>query len=152
MPPNSVEALDTTIQTTNEWLRDIAIEIGDDNRRHAYLALRGALHAVRDFLPIDESAQFAAQLPMLVRGLYYEGWDPSRTPETVRTRERFLSRVDAALERAMWNEEYPLDTEQAARGVLRVLSACISEGEIAQVRHLMPEQVRNLWPETAISY
>ena len=56
MTPNSVEAFDTTIQKTNEWLRDIANELGDDNRRHAYLALRGTLHAVRDFLPLDESA------------------------------------------------------------------------------------------------
>jgi uncharacterized protein (DUF2267 family) len=150
MTPNSVEALDTTIQKTNEWLRDIAFEIGDDSRRHAYLALRGTLHAIRDFLPIDESAQFAAQLPMLVRGLYFEGWDPSRTPETVRTRERFLGIVDAALERAMWNEAYPLDAEEATRAVLRILSDRISGGEMEQVRHMLPVRVRELWPTMSV--
>ena len=147
MTPNSVEALDTTIQKTNEWLRDIANELGDDNRRHAYLALRGTLHAVRDFLPIEESAQLSAQLPMLVRGIYFEGWNPSGTPERERSRARFLSRVEAALERALWNEDYPIDTEAAVRAVLRVLSDRVSAGEMDQVRHVMPERVRELWPK-----
>ena len=150
MTPNSVEAFDTTIQKTNEWLRDIANELGIDNRRHAYLALRGTLHAMRDFLPIDESAQFSAQLPMLVRGLYFEGWDPSDTPAKDRSRERFLGRVETALERALWNEEYPIDAEAAARAVLRVISDRISGGEMDQVRRVMPERIRELWPTMSV--
>jgi uncharacterized protein (DUF2267 family) len=132
-------------------LRDIAIELGIDNRRHAYLALRGTLHAVRDFLPLDESAQFAAQLPMLVRGMYFEGWDPSSTPERDRSLESFLRRVEGALERALWNEEYPIGAEQAARAVLRVLSDRISGGEMDQVRHVMPERIRDLWPTMSVT-
>lgn len=150
MTPNSVEAFDTTVQKTNEWLHDIAQQLGIDNRRHAYLALRGTLHALRDFLPLEESAQFAAQLPMLVRGLYFEGWNPSHTPERDRTRERFLSRVDAAMERAMWGEDVPIDREEAARAVLYVLSAKVSSGEMDQVRSVMPERLRDLWPEPAV--
>ena len=150
MTPNSVEAFDTTLQKTNEWLRDIALEIGDDNRRHAYLALRGTLHAVRDFLPIDESAQFSAQLPMLVRGLYFEGWDPSDTPTKDRSREHFLARVETALERALWNEDYPIDADQAARAVLRVISDRIAGGEMDQVRRVMPERIRELWPTMSV--
>jgi uncharacterized protein (DUF2267 family) len=72
MSTTKIEAFDTTVQKTNEWLRDISRELGDENRRHAYLALRGTLHAIRDFLPIEESAQLSAQLPMLVRGIYFE--------------------------------------------------------------------------------
>lgn len=150
MTPNSVEAFDTTIQKTNEWLRDIANELGDDNRRHAYLALRGTLHAVRDFLPLDESAQFSAQLPMLVRGIYFEGWDPSDTPTKDRSRERFLGRVETALERALWNEDYPIDADQAARAVLRVISDRIAGGEMDQVRRVMPERIRELWPTMSV--
>jgi uncharacterized protein (DUF2267 family) len=149
MTANTVEAFDTTVQKTNAWLLDIAREMGIDNRRHAYLALRGTLHALRDFLPLEESAQFSAQLPMLVRGLYFEGWNPSHTPEQERTREGFLSRVEAAMARAMWSEDFPIDTEEAARAVLRVLSDKVSPGEMDQVRSVMPERLRELWPDPA---
>ena len=151
MTPNSVDAFETTIQKTNEWLRDIALELGTDNRRHAYLALRGTLHAIRDFLPLEESAQLSAQLPMLVRGLYFEGWNPSATLGKDRSQERFLSRIEGALERASFHEAYPIDTEEAARAVLRVLSDHVSGGELAKVRGVMPERVRELWPTMTVT-
>ena len=147
MSTNTIEAFETTVHKTNEWLRDIANQLGDDNRRHAYLALRGTLHAVRDFLPIEESAHLSAQLPMLVRGIYFEGWNPTNTPEEDRSRASFLSRTEHALERALWNEDHRIDAEQAARAVLGVLSYHISPGEVEQVRHVLPEPVRELWPE-----
>jgi uncharacterized protein (DUF2267 family) len=149
MSTTNIEAFDTTVQKTNEWLRDISRELGDENRRHAYLALRGTLHAIRDFLPIEESAQLSAQLPMLVRGIYFEGWNPSDTPAEDRSLESFLSRTEHALERALWNEDHGIDSEHAARAVLRVLSDRISAGEIEQVRHVLPKHVRKLWPEVA---
>jgi uncharacterized protein (DUF2267 family) len=149
MTNTGFDVFDSTTQKTNEWLRDISHELEDENRRHAYLALRGTLHAVRDFLPVDESAQLSAQLPMLVRGIYFEGWNPSHTPEENRSRESFLSRVDDALERALWNEETTIDAEQAAKAVLHVLSDRISDGEATQIRNVMPERIRDLWPEMA---
>jgi uncharacterized protein (DUF2267 family) len=147
MTIDSIEAFDTTLQKTNEWLRDIAAELDTENRRHAYLALRGTLHAIRDFLPLEESAQLSAQLPMLVRGIYFEGWNPSATPEEDRSLESFLRRTEHALERALWNEDETFSTEAAARAVLRVLSNRVSAGEIEQVRHVLPEKIRELWPE-----
>jgi uncharacterized protein (DUF2267 family) len=149
MSTTHIEALDTTVHKTNEWLRDIGQELGDDNRRHAYLALRGTLHAIRDFLPLEESAHLSAQLPMLVRGLYFEGWNPSHTPEEDRSLDSFLSRVDRALERALWNEDTDITPERAARAVLRILSDRVSTGEIDQVQHVLPEHIRALWPEMA---
>jgi uncharacterized protein (DUF2267 family) len=149
MSTTKIEVFYTTVQKTNEWLRDISQELGDENRRHAYLALRGTLHAIRDFLPIEESAHLSAQLPLLVRGIYFEGWNPSNTPEEDRSLESFLSRTEHALERALWNEDHHIDTEHAARAVLRVLSDRISAGEVEQVRHVLPERIRDLWPETA---
>lgn len=146
MTQKSLDVFDSTVQTTYEWLRDVGRALGDDRRHLAYLALRGTLHALRDFLPLEESAQISAQLPMLVRGIYFEGWAPSKTPEKDRSRERFLGRVEAALERSMWNEPRPIDTEAAARAVLSVLTDRVSAGEMDQVRHVMPERVRELWP------
>jgi uncharacterized protein (DUF2267 family) len=140
-----LDVFDTTVQETNEWLRAIQEEMGWGDRQLAYLALRGTLHALRDHLTVDEAAHLAAQLPLLVRGIYYDAWDPSRVPVRERHREQFLARVADAFERTR-----PVDPEQAARSVLRVLGTRISAGEIDNVRRMLPEDVRALWPEISV--
>ena len=58
------------------WLKDVASELGDGDRQYAYRVLRAVLHVLRDRLTIDAAAKLAAPLPTLIRGIYYEDWDP----------------------------------------------------------------------------
>lgn len=142
MTTAGLDVFDATVQQSNEWLKEIGEELHTDNRREAYLALRGTLHALRDNLVVDEAADLAAQLPMLIRGVYYEGWDPSRTPVRDRSRDTFLERVGSAFERAKPSGIYP---EPAARAVFSVLARHVSAGEIDDVRNALPGDVRALW-------
>jgi uncharacterized protein (DUF2267 family) len=93
---------------------------------------------LRDRLTVDEVAHLGAQLPMLIRGFYYEGWVPSRTPLKVRRRDQFL----ALIERQFSDDE--IDTDLVARGVLAVLSRRIADGEIEDVRRVLPAEIREL--------
>jgi len=145
MTATGLDVFDSTIQQTNAWLKEIGEELHWEDRRRAYLALRGTLHALRDYLVPDEAAHLAAQLPLLVRGVFYEGWDPSRTPATDRGRDDFLSRVAAEFARA----DPTVDPVRVARTVLRVLSAHVTAGEIDDVRQSLPKDVRAVWPEAA---
>ena len=141
MSETDLDVFDSTLQQTNEWLKAIAEELGWEDRRRALRALRGTLHALRDHLVVDEAAQLAAQLPLLVRGIYYEGWDPSRVPVEGRRREDFLGRVAGAFERT----DPDVDPERVARAVLRVLGNRISAGEADEARRLLPKEVQALW-------
>ena len=136
-----LDVFDQTVQQTNTWLIEIERELGA-NRQRAYLALRGTLHALRDELVPDEAVHLAAQLPMLVRGLDYEGWKPAKTPVQERNREEFLARVAAAFARSGG-----VDAERAVYAVFRVMSEQIDRGEVEHVRRLLPKSVRTLWPE-----
>ena len=78
MSMTGLEVFDTTLQKTNEWLDEIMDELALQDRHTAYVALRGTLHALRDRLPVQEAVHLGAQLPILVRGFYYEGWRPVR--------------------------------------------------------------------------
>ena len=93
MTMTRLDILDRSVEKTHVWLNDLAEELGTDDPRYAYRVLRAFLHAVRDHLSVDEAAQLAAQLPIFVRGVFYEGWDPSGTPERARDVDSFLRRI-----------------------------------------------------------
>ncbi len=141
---SDLSLFDMTLEKTNLWIREVMRELGWKDRHRAYLALRGVLHALRDRLQADEAVHLGAQLPMLVRGFYYEGWRPSETPKKERHREQFLEHVREAFPR---DEE--IDSERVARAVFAVLARRVTEGEIGDVKGMMPEEVRELWPEVS---
>lgn len=143
MSMTGLEVFDKTVQTTNHWLKEIGEDIGPDRRR-AYHALWAVLRALRDRLTLEESAQLAAQLPLLVRGLYYDQWRPTEQPKRVRHLEDFLALVAHDL-----GETKPIDPEDAARAVFKVLDRHISRGEIEQVKQSLPAEIRSLWPQPA---
>ena len=72
MSVTGVTTLDHTIQETNVWLKAIEEELELDSRQQAYSALRAVLHALRDRVPPEVAIKLGAQLPILVRGIYYE--------------------------------------------------------------------------------
>jgi uncharacterized protein (DUF2267 family) len=102
--------------------------------------LRGVLQALRDWLPINEAADFAAQLPGLLRGVYYEQWRPATTPVKHRSRADFVARIDHA-----FVDDPITDTAEAVSTAFQFLSTKIGAGEIADVRHALPADVRTLW-------
>ncbi len=99
------------------------------------------LHCLRDRLTVNEAAQLADQLPMLVRGIYYEAWHPAGKPEKIRSRDEFLSRISAH-----FSKTRPINSEDAARAVFQVLENHVTAGEISDVIQALPQDIRALWP------
>lgn len=139
MPATRADIIDRTLEKTHIWLNELAQELGTDDLQHTYRILRGFLHALRDRLSVDETAQLAAQLPTLIRGVYYEGWDPSKTPQRYRGLAPFLDRI--AAEAVLHGET---EASYAAVAAARVLRHHISEGEIEDVMGLLPAELRAL--------
>jgi uncharacterized protein (DUF2267 family) len=141
MSVTGLEVFDRTVHKTNEWLNDLMEVLGGRTKHQAYSAMRATLHALRDRLTVQEVAQLGAQLPMLVRGFYYEGWAPSGKPLRERHKEEFLARI--ALE--LRNDD-PTDPEDIARAVFVVMARRVTQGEIEDVKHVLPADIRHLWP------
>jgi uncharacterized protein (DUF2267 family) len=134
-----IDSIDRAVEKTYEWVRDLRQELGDGaSRQQALTMLRTVLQALRDRLTVDEAAEFAAQLPLLIRGIYYEGWAPSQTPVKL-DRERFLTRIEM-------NANLPDDVsaEGAARAMGKVLRRRVDAGELGDVLASLPSDLRSL--------
>jgi uncharacterized protein (DUF2267 family) len=140
MSATGLEAFDRTIQTTNIWLDELMKELPWMQRHQALHALRVVLHTLRDHLPVNSIAHFSAQLPLLVRGVFFEGWQPAKTPVHERTRDEFVMHITDAFVLTI-----DADPRQIANAVFRLLSKFISRGEVEKVRHSLPAAVRQLW-------
>jgi uncharacterized protein (DUF2267 family) len=140
MTATGLDVFDKTLQTTNIWLDELMGEIGPP-RQGAWHALGAVLRALRDRLPIELGAHLGAQLPLLVRGLYYDQFQPARIPERLRTEEEFLSRVSDDL-----SGTRPVDARDAVRAVCAVLNRHVTPELVEKVKDALPEAVRRLWP------
>jgi uncharacterized protein (DUF2267 family) len=131
--------IERSAEKAHIWLKDVASELGDGDLQYAYSALRAVLHVLRDRLTIDVAAKVAAQLPTLIRGIYYENWDPSRTPMPAHT-------VDTFLEHVVSEGRFSGETEAsiAVSAVSAVLRERLTPGEIDAIMAILPEQLRVL--------
>jgi len=146
MSTTGLQVFDSTLQETHIWLKDISQRLHSDDRKFAYTALRSTLHALRDRLTPVQAVHLGAQLPMLVRGIYFEGWRMVDTPRKERHLEQFLERVLGGVENATTG---PVDPERIARAVFETVTTHIDIGEARKVVDELPRELRTLWPDAA---
>lgn len=132
-----IDGLDTSIHSTNKWLVDVCEGFATDDRRLAYRMLRAYLHTLRDRLTVDASAHFAAQLPTLLRGVFYEGWHPAGVPKTM-DRQQYVHRFaqDANVRES--------DVPKAMDVVTRVVREHVTAGAVDRALDQLPQDIREL--------
>ncbi|KXK62019.1 hypothetical protein AWW66_10790 [Micromonospora rosaria] len=140
MAEQMLSAFESSLDKTNLILKEIEQAYGwpKEQRNQSYAALRTVLHLLRDRLPVQESAEFAAQLPVLVRGIYFDGWRPSDVPVKL-NRDDFLYEV---------RQGFPYDVqggvERVVQVVLDALQRHVTQGEWEDVKSTMPQDLSRL--------
>jgi uncharacterized protein (DUF2267 family) len=134
------------VQQTQEWLKELRDNASLADENEAYSVLRAVLHQLRDRLTVEEAVDLGAQLPLIVRGVYFESWRPSHVPEKVRTKQKFL---DAVILKLLPHRVPP---EPAVRDVFALLAHHCDPGEIADVIEQLPAELKELWPSSARTF
>jgi len=141
MTSTKLDAFDRAVNTAASWLSDIADQLETDDRRAAYRATRVWLHLLRDRLSVNSAVKFGAQLPELLRGAYYDGWEPSRAPVKYSPREyvtRFAAETStpadevpsvAACVTGAFYRHMPGQVEEALLQLPQALRAMIEHGQ-----------------------
>jgi uncharacterized protein (DUF2267 family) len=139
MPTARVDIIDRSVEQAHIWINDLAEELATEDPHQAYRVLRTFLQTLRDHLSVDEGAQLSAQLPIFIRGIFYESWDPGHVVEHSRDVDSFLVRITTEAGLA---GETEASFAVAAAG--RVLQRHISPGEATSVLHALPRRLRQL--------
>jgi uncharacterized protein (DUF2267 family) len=141
------EVFDSSLQKTQIWFNDLMPELGWEGQpQKTYLALRTVLHALRDRLTVEEALQLSAQLPMLIRGFYFEGWNLKGKPHKERHKEDFLQHVTDA-----FKDDVFINAQQVTRAVFKVLAKHVSPGEIEDIKRILPGELKELWPREKVA-
>jgi uncharacterized protein (DUF2267 family) len=151
MSATGLDVFDRTIHLTNSWLDEIIDWLVQtpaslrSDKHVAWHVLGAVLRSVRDRVPLELAAHLGAQLPLLVRGTYYDQWRPAETPKKSPIAEEFLAVIAADLTSVgLVSEE---DVADATDAVFRVLNHHVDPGQLRKIRQALPEEIRALWPE-----
>lgn len=134
-----LEILNRNVQITHEWINELDAMLGWNDTARTYRLLRATLQTLRDSLPIAEIADFSAQMPTLLRGVFYEHWRPGAEKRRFDL-DHFYARLDEA-----FSQDPIEDVGEVVAVVFEFLSSKISAGEIGDVRHALPASIREIW-------
>jgi len=141
MSVKSIGNFEHAVHLANGWIRDLAENPEVGSEAQAYVLLRTGLHTIRDRLRVDEVANLSAQLPMLVRGFFFEGWKPPvEEPAGGESRHHLLQEVADRLDGL--SEVHP---EDALFLVYTLLWQKLSPGEMKYVDRALPYDLLFPW-------
>lgn len=113
----------------------------DEDNHKALASLRAVLHEIRDSVSVGTSANFSAQLPIFIRGIYFERWDyKEELPKKNRTREEFLNSIQNNL------KEFPeIKAENAVRVIVKVLKEKYGDSSFRKLENNLTDEVKSIW-------
>jgi uncharacterized protein (DUF2267 family) len=144
MSASRIHVFDSHVDTANRWIKQLieSLDLSSDEQPRALHALRAGLHAIRDRLPAAEVLGLSAQLPVVIRGVFFEGWTLSKDPTRIRDRESMIERVARELA-----PDTRLDASDVLRAVMLLLVEHVSHGEIEHMLATFPKPIATLWHE-----
>lgn len=141
MSAQGLQVIDHTVQLTHEWINELTDRLDWTHQKDALRLMRVVMHQVRDHLQPDELAQFSAQLPLLIRGMLFEGWVPKHMPVRQRDADVFVEEIEELVGAVL---EYR--GREDIQAVFKLLNARLSRGEVDDIRANLPGPIRDLWP------
>lgn len=130
-----------------QFLKEIANEmVMPEDLEYTDRLITSVLEVLREVITPEESMHLISQLPMYLKAVYVNGWEMSKSPKRINTREEFFNEL---------REKYPRTTgrdlgdyttaRENVKAIFRVISRYASGGEIDQVRAQLPSGIADLW-------
>jgi uncharacterized protein (DUF2267 family) len=132
------------------FLRQVAQELGNrDDIDHAARVTVAVLHTLREKISVEESIHLISQLPLILKGVYVDGWDIAH--EFVSESNTLEAFYDEIREHALRTAERDFGNNQQTKknvtAVLKVMRNYVSEGEMNHIKQQMPKSIAVLFEQ-----
>lgn len=132
----------------NHFIYEVMEALNTTNGPKAGRITRAVLHAIRDRIPPIDAIQLGQQLPMAIKGIYFDQYSITGKPVVIRNKKRFLNFIKdhdgVSANRDFLSYEEVVDALQA---VFLVLENHISPGQVHQLRNLLHREIIELIEE-----
>lgn len=131
-------------QKGNEFLNRVAAKLhSEDDNARAGRIVRGMFRTLRNQLTVEESMQLLSQLPMALKGVYVDGWIPSKKHVRIRNIDEFASELIKEEGTSSWRDFSNIDEAKAsARAVWETLAEYVSLGELEDILAVLPNPLK----------
>lgn len=136
----NVKGIQKTIEQSHAWIKILMHDYPFPNENKAFVLIRATLKALRDRLPMNEAVHLGSQLPVMLRGFYYEGWNPDNEITRIKSAHDFIQTVQVHL-----NGHEDIRLEEAVPVTMKLIFDMIDQGEAREVRQNLPPEIRNLF-------
>jgi uncharacterized protein (DUF2267 family) len=134
-------------EEANSFFKEVAqeLQIPEDTELAARVTT-AVFHTLRERITVEESMHLISNLPMILKGIYVDGWKIMKHVYNADTLEEFLNEVRQHAPRTgdhdFGGKQMAKDTVKA---VISVLRRYLDEGEIRHIQEQLPEGVAALF-------
>ena len=131
----------------NTFLKEYGkhLGFGKDNEKAGRIFV-SIMHALREIIPVAESLQFVAQLPMFLKAAYVNGWTLKNRGRKIKRMEEFVELVKEMDGNAAIND-YGYENDLAEKYIdltFIYLRKYVSLGEMEDIRDSLPKDLKSM--------
>ena len=134
------------LQEASGFFKNLATQLGTpDDIDHAVRVLKGVFRALRRRIIPDDSLHIVSHLPLVLKGMYVDGWTINEPLSEAQTLDEFLFDIRNNTERKA-NADFASDelARKKITAVLNALKQFISNGEMRHVRDELPREIAQM--------
>lgn len=130
----------------HKFVNEIADELGvPEDFDKADRIMTSVLHTLRDILTPEESMHLIAQLPMMIKAIYVNGWSLNKKSR-IHTIDEFIEGLMLQNPKTAVTD-FGNDTKatERSKAVFRVIRNHIAIGEVKDIVAQLPPELTELW-------
>lgn len=125
----------------NEFINRLQSNLGVNDRDHAARILRSTFRVIRNHLSVEESFQLIAQLPMVLKAVYVEGWKLTDHKRITNLDEFFIEIIQEEGHSSWRDFSSKNEVLDSVRAVLQTLREYVSKQEMDQALATLPRKI-----------